>query len=177
MADNVKVKITERNGAELPYDEEYNLIANNIPFDNTTNGFTATDTQDAIEESKTYVEAFPRACCRSIYNGTIGNNSWLGPTELLPNTPLITFPVNTKLNEISWSNATSDVRFRIQFRTVSKTGTIFYTLTVNTTNTGTGYVTGLNYTFTPGSVIYAQYLDDGTNCSDMDLILWTSRAP
>lgn len=51
MADNVKVIIAERNGVELDYNEEYELIAENIPFDNSTNGFTAADVQEAIEEA------------------------------------------------------------------------------------------------------------------------------
>lgn len=153
------------------------VVAKVIPFDNSTNGFTSTEVQSAIEETKTYGEGFPRAGIKGTYNGTVGNNNWLGPNELLPNTPFVVFPVSTKLNEISWSNQTSDVAFRIQFRTVSKTGTIFYTLTVTSPNPGYGYVSGLNYTFSPGTVIYAQYLDDGTNCSDMDLTLWISRIP
>lgn len=49
MADSVKVGITERNGTELGYTEEYDLIPANIPFSDA--GFTATDVQDAIVEA------------------------------------------------------------------------------------------------------------------------------
>jgi hypothetical protein len=143
------------------------------------NGFpdTVNNAQLAIEYAKQNAEGFPRAGVRGQYNGTVGNNDWLGPNELMPNTPLVVFPVDTKLNEITWSNQNTNVQFRIQFRTVSKTGTIFYTMTVTSPNPGYGYISGLNYTFSPGDVIYAQYLDDGQNCSDMDLILWISRIP
>lgn len=150
-------------------------VAGAVPFDNATNGFTATDAQAAIEEAKQNAEGFPRAGVRSTYNGTVGANAWLGPTELHPNTPLLVAPVTLKLNEISWSNQNTNVQFRIQFRTVSKTGTIFYTLTVVSTNPGYGFASGINFTLNPGDTIWAQYLDDGTNCSDMDLILWVSR--
>lgn len=150
-------------------------VAASVPFDNSTNGFTAENTQSAIEEAKQNAEGFPRAGVRSTYNSTISNNSWLGPNELLPNTPLLIAPVALKLNEISWSNQATNVRFRIQFRTVSRTGTIFYTLTVASTNPGYGIATGINFTIPAGTPIHAQYLDDGTNCSDMDLILWVSR--
>ena len=152
-------------------------VSKSLPFDNSTNGFTSTDAQTAIEEAKQSAEGFPRAGIRSTYNGTISASQWLGPSELLPNTPLLVAPVTLKINEITWSNQTTNVAFRVQFRLGSKTGTIFYTLTVTSPNSGYGYVTGVNYTLTAGQVIYAQYLDDGTNCSDMDLILWVSRIP
>lgn len=157
--------------------DEFIQVAYSVPFDNATNGFSSSDTQSAIEEAKQNAEGFPRAGVRSTYNGTISANQWLGPSELLPNTPLIVFPVSTKLNEITWSNQTTNVAFRIQFRLNSRTGTIFYTLTVTSPNSGFGYVSGLNFTFSPGDTIHAQYLDDGTNASDVDLILWISRIP
>lgn len=152
-------------------------VAKNVPFDNTSNGFTSDSTQEAIEEAKSQAEGFPRAGIRSIANGTVGSNQWIGPTELLPNTPLLVAPVSLKINEITWSNQNTNVAFRIQFRLNSKTGTIFYTLTVTSPNSGSGFVSNVNYTLNPGDVIYAQYLDDGTNASDMDLILWVSRVP
>lgn len=147
------------------------------PFDNTSNGFIADNAQDAIEESRLYAQGFPRAGIRSSYNGTVGNNDWLGPNELLSNTPLALFPVKTMINEITWTNSNTDVEFHIEFRSGSKTGTIFYTLTVTSTNPGYGYVSGLTNTFNPGVPIYAQYKDDGQNCSDMDLVIWFSRIP
>jgi len=152
-------------------------VAKAVPFDNATNGFVSTDTQAAIEEAKQNAEGFPRAGIRSCYNSTISGNSWLGPSELLPNTPLIVFPIATKLNEISWSNASVNVQFKIQFRLNSRTGTIFHTLTVSGANPGYGIQTGLNYTFSAGDSIHAQYIDTGTNMSDADLILWISRIP
>jgi len=152
-------------------------VANSVWFDNSTNGFTSDNVQEAIEEAKQNAEGFPRAGIRSNYNGTVSASQWLGPSELFPNTPLLVAPVTLKLNEITWSNQNTNVAFRIQFRLASKVGTIFYTLTVTSPNSGYGYVTGINYTLNAGDIIYAQYLDDGTNCSDMDLILWVSRIP
>lgn len=152
-------------------------VAKAIPFDNSGTTFVSTDTQAAIEEAKQNAEGFPRAGLRSSYNGTITANSWLGPNELLPNTPLLVAPVSLKINEITWSNATVNVQFRIQFRLNSRTGTIVQTLTVTSTNPGFGFISGLNVTLTPGQTIHAQYLDDGTNASDLDLVLWVSRIP
>lgn len=155
--------------------DEFIQVAESVPFDNSSNGFTSEEVQSAIEEAKNTAEGFPRAGSRSTYNGTVSNGDWLGPNELLSNTPLLVFPVTTKLNEISWSNSNANVSFDIQFRLGSKTGTIFYTMQVRSPNSGYGYVDGLNYSFNAGDVIYAQYIDQGTNCSDMDLILWISR--
>lgn len=150
-------------------------VAVAIPFEGA--GFVSTNAQDAIIEAKQNAEGFPRAGIRATVNGTVSANQWIGPSELLPNTPLLVAPVNLKLNEVSWSNQTANVQFRIQFRTVSKTGTIFYTLTVTSPNTGYGYASGIDYQFNAGTALWAQYLDDGQNASDFDLILWVSRVP
>lgn len=155
---------------------DFYFTAKNIPFE-PVSPITATNVQDAIVQANLYAEGFPRAGIRSTQNGTVGNNDWLGPNELLPNTPLAVFPVNVRLNEITWANQISNVRFRVQFRRGSKTGPIVYTLTVNSTNPGYGYVDSVNINFSAGETLWAQYLDDGTNCSDMDLIVWISRTP
>ncbi len=159
--------------------DDYEQVAEGVPFDNTDNDFPEDidDVQEAIEYAKANAEGFPRAGLRSVYNGTLSDNEWMGPSDLLPNTPLAQFPVKTKLNEITWGNRKNNVSFRIQFRRGSKTGTIFYTLTVSSPNSGYGYVDELDFEFDPGEVIYAQYLDDGKNCADMDLVLWISRIP
>lgn len=154
---------------------EITPVSKSVPFDNSTNGFTSTEVQSAIEEAKLAAQGFPRAGIRSSYNGAVGNNDWLGPNELLSNTPLLVAPIALQINEISWGNQTTNVQFHIEFRTVSKTGTIFYTLTVTSTNPGYGYVNGLTLNINPGDVVYAQYKDDGQNVSDLDLILWVSR--
>ena len=50
MADDVKVKITERNGVELEFDEELALEAQNVVFDPTGSELVATDVDAAIRE-------------------------------------------------------------------------------------------------------------------------------
>lgn len=148
-------------------------VADSVPFEDPN--FTSENVKDAIVEAKQNAEGFPRAGIRATANGTVRNNNWIGPTELLPNTPLIIAPVTLKLNEITWSNQNTNVQFSIQFRLGSKTGTIFHTLTVTSPNSGYGYETGVDYTINPGEAIYAQYKDNGNNCSDFDIILWVSR--
>ena len=157
--------------------DNFTQVAENTPFDNSSNGFTSDDTQSAIEEAKQYAEGFPRAGIRGIYNGTSGNNDWLGPNELTSNTPFLTSPVVLKINEISWANQNTDVQFHLEFRIGSKTGTVFHTLTVTSPNGGSGYETGINYTINPGDTVWIQYKDDGQNASDLEVTLWLSRIP
>lgn len=152
-------------------------IAKAVGFDNSTNGFVSTNVQAAIEEAKQNAEGFPRAGKAGTYNSTVSNNQWLGPNELLSNTPFMVAPVKTKINEITWSNQNTNVDFRIQFRLNSRTGTILYTLEVNSPNSGYGYVSGVDFTLEAGDSLHAQYLDDGTNLSDAELVLWYSRVP
>lgn len=147
------------------------------PFDNSANDFIADNAQEAIEEARLFAQGFPRSGIRVTANGTVGNNDWLGPNELLPNTPMATFPVKVQINEISWANQNTDVEFHIEFRSASKTGTIFYTLTVTSPNSGSGFVNGLTFEFPAGTTIWAQYKDDGQNMSDAEVTLWISRIP
>lgn len=157
--------------------DSYSQVAESVPFDNGSNGFVSEDVQAAIEELKVYAQGFPRAGIRSTSNGVVGNNDWIGPNELLPNTPMLVSPLNLQINEITWANQTTNVEFHIEFRKGSKTGTIIYTLTVTSPNPGYGYVNGLAINLVPGDTIWAQYKDDGQNMSDADIILWVSRIP
>ena len=133
-----------------------------VPFDNRFNGFISKDVQRAIEETRISAEGLPRAGCRSTYNSTISANQWLGPSELLSNTPLLKIPIKIRLNEISWANQNINVSFQIEFYKNGKLATDkFYTMTVVSPNDGTGYVdiNSLNFTFNAGDVIRAKYRD------------------
>lgn len=50
MADNVKVNISEKNGVDLEFVEEYELKAENIPYNNTDSGLIATDVKSGLDE-------------------------------------------------------------------------------------------------------------------------------
>ena len=173
----IKFLVVEKDGVELEFHEEQLLDALSVFFDNSENNFVSDNVQEALEEAKQNAEGFPRAGIRATMNGTVGNNNWLGPNELLPATPIAMFPVTTKLNEVSWSNNISRAnrQFELEFRRGSKTGPIFYTMVVTSPNPGYGYVGNLNFTFAPGEAIFVQYKDTGKNCADMDLVLWISR--
>lgn len=150
-------------------------VAQSVPFDNSTNGFAAEECQAAIEEAPNKALILARSQMRSCYNGTVNNNTWLGPNELLPNTPLFVFAVKSAINEITWSNQNIKRAFVIKFYKNGKTATnLIYTMTVTSPNNGYGYLSGLNLQFNPGDVLYA-YITTTTAPSDMDLMLWISR--
>lgn len=106
MADDVKVKITERNGVELEFDEELELIADNVVFDNTSNGFSADTVQSAIEESGASASpgfSFGRS-------GNVSGNTWLRrPGNVPSNRAGVTIPIdNPVVSEVSCSNRNVD---------------------------------------------------------------------
>ena len=55
MVDDVKVIIVEKNGIELEFQEELELKAANVTYDNTTSGLVATDVKAGIDEISTTV--------------------------------------------------------------------------------------------------------------------------
>jgi len=156
--------------------DEFIQVAEAIPFDNSSNGFTADNVQTAIEETKTYNEGFPRAGINLINNGSVSNNQFISYSELLPNTPIGPFPVKLKLNEIMWSNVNTNVSFDLQFF-LNGSATPFYTYSTVNDADGMGYASGLTYTFNVGDYIKIKYIDQGTNASDFALVLWVSRLP
>ncbi len=106
MADNVKVQISEKNSVELEFHEEYELIAENIPFDNSTNGFTGDNIQTAIEESGASASpgfSFGRS-------GNVSAGTWLRrPGNVPSNRAGVTVPIdNPIISEVSCSNRNID---------------------------------------------------------------------
>lgn len=78
MADNVKAKITEKNGVELEFAEEYELIAANFPFDETITGeLTATDVQGAIDELSNTVATSASPGFSFGRASNVNTNTWL----------------------------------------------------------------------------------------------------
>lgn len=154
--------------------------ADKIAFNNTTNGFLSTTTQQAIEEIKTtIIPSLSRFSIITFFNGTIGNNQWLGYSELLPgNTTPIVIPINCTLKEItfSWNSTISlvgglititgnvDGRFDL-YKNGTSSGDIVFSRTF--TNSGAGGVsTDINVNFNSGDIIIGRWVDQGDNPSD-----------
>lgn len=171
MADNVKVKITEKNGVELPYDEEYNLIANNIPFDNTSNGFISTDVQDAIEEVDNN-NTNARVSIPLLANSTVSNNQWVGYSELIPsNTTPIVLPWNCQMTNISFANSNTSVDgiFEIYKNGLLVANRIYQWQFTNSNNTN--YLS-LTLNFVAGDELSFKWVDQGTNPADAVWVLF-----
>jgi len=77
MVDNVKVIITEKNGSELSFNEEYALIDNNVPFDNTGSGLISDNVGDAIREVETKITASASPGFSFGRGGNIPSGTWL----------------------------------------------------------------------------------------------------
>jgi len=152
-------------------------VAKEIWFDNSSNGFTSTDTQSAIEEAKSLAEGFGRVPLLMLHNGTLSNGEEIGRNELMADKKYI-FPVPFKITHLTWNNNRSNVSFSLQFYRYDSTGTQypgnpFYTYQV--VNGEYGYVDNLTFTFNAGDYMKIFYVDQGTNCSDFEGELWGTR--
>ena len=156
--------------------DSFNPVADSVPFDNDSNGFTADDTQAAIEEAKQNAEGFPRAGIILVNNGTQGNNDWITYSNLTPDAKIV-FPVNTKINEVTFANRKDDVEFTLKiFKNGITGGDLIDTWTFNTgSGVDFGFLDELDLSFAAGDWIRIQYQDDGTNTSDLVVTVWISR--
>lgn len=158
--------------------------ANETGFDNNPSGTpiftesTPQTVQEAIEASGEKGQLAldtPRYSIPLIYNGTVGNNTFIGYSNLVPGdaTPVV-IPVKSQLLEFSFSNSnTAD--FTLELRKGSTVATPFATIVRTTT---TNFVqTGLTQEFLSGETIFIKYLDTGTNASDAGLILFFKAIP
>lgn len=126
MVDNVKVKITEKNGVELEFDEEYELIASNVPFDNTNTEFLSDTVQDAIVEggtrpiqALTEFESFSSPAPQSTTsNGWVTKSGYpFTTTNKTSGTYVVDFTAT-----LSQNSNNSEAGYRIQYR-IGTTGT------------------------------------------------------
>lgn len=143
---------------------------NNI-FDNTSNGFTASNVQTAIEEAKTSAPGKARASITCTFNGVIGANQWLGYNELLPgNTVPIRIPWDCTLKEVTVSYASGtavDGQIRI-YKNGTAAGNIVYTETFTNQNDGKNF--SPNLSFVSGDTLRGRWVDTGDNPNDMAIV-------
>lgn len=156
--------------------------AADIVFDNSTNGYTAIQAQAAIEESKNVAIAKPRFSVTTTFNGTVGNNDWLGYSELIPGDQVpIRVPVNCKLKEvtIAYKNTALlgiptgsnliDGRLQVYKNGLTDPTDVVHTETF--TNQANGkIITGLNVSFSAGDFLVSRWRDDGDNPSDAVIV-------
>lgn len=77
MADNVKVKIEERNGVELDFAEEYELVAENIPYDPSDSLLTSTDVKAALDETSQNLATSASPGFSWGRSGNLSSGTWL----------------------------------------------------------------------------------------------------
>lgn len=153
--------------------------AEGVPFDNSTNGFTSTDTQAAVEEAKTSSIAKSRFVITTTFNGTIGNNQWLGYSELMPgNNVPIRIAIACILKEIAFSYSQSNIlgiplgseqvdgSFVLYKNGLTNPTNVVHT-EVFTNQAGGKIVTGLSISLAAGDFIVGRWTDSGDNPSDM----------
>lgn len=139
-------------------------------FDNSTNGFIATEVQSAIEEAKATGDAaiFPITLQ---HNGVVNNNTFFGYSSLIPgdDTPVI-IQKDALFTGFTFSNKVIDADFTLEFRKNSLVSAPF--LTVSKTNTQFfSHDLVSQESFSQEDEIYVKYIDDGTNASDVGIVL------
>lgn len=164
-------------------------IAQSIPFSNATNGFTSVNVQAAIEEAKAAAIAASRFCITTTFNGTIGNNEWLGYSEVLPgNNVPIRLPFQCRLKEIQFSYTQTtlggipigsdqvDGRFDLYKNgLVSPTNVVFQGTFTN--DAGGKTFSSVNVDFAAGDFMVGRWVDLGDNPSDMAILYFFQVVP
>lgn len=148
-----------------------NQVARGTPFDNSTNGYTSTNVQEAIEEGVSTALETPIYTILLQHNGTVSNGTWMGYDSLLPgdDTPII-IPKDADLISFTFSNSNSGADYTLTFRKNSLVATPFYTNSRVNTQFFSQELPSPEL-FSAGDRIYIQYGDDGSNASDAVIVL------
>lgn len=164
--------------------------ASDLKFRSTTttpvqnNGFVSNNAQAAIEEAKNIALSKSRFTIVCTFNSSVGNNNWLGYSELMPGNQVpIRLPIKCRLREISFSYARSSLlgipigsdQVDGQFK-LFKNGLTDPTDVVHTeqfTNQAGGkQVTGLSLDFNAGDFMVGRWIDQGDNPSDLAIVYY-----
>jgi hypothetical protein len=156
-------------------------VAKSTPFDNATNGFTATETQAAIEEAKATATGLPRLAITLTANGTATDLAWITYSEVLAN-PRILLPIKTRLKEFTWNNSNTSVRALnfLFYKNGQAGGNLVYTYTPPAGDRTAGYgyfIFPSNLDWNAGDSLYVQvdYTAAGTSLSDLAAVCWISQ--
>jgi hypothetical protein len=141
-------------------------VSRAIPFNNTGNGFAATEAQSAIVEASRKA----RASIQSTFDGAIGNNQWLGYTHQIPgDTVPIRIPWDCTLLEVtmSWVGAAVDGNF-VLYKNGIVAGNIIYTEVFTNQNGGANLTPNLS--FAAGDLLRGRWVDTGDNPTDLAIV-------
>jgi len=147
-------------------------VAQAVPFDNATNGFTSEEVQSAIEEAKNTAPGKARATIASLHNGTLSNGFWIGYTDLINSfdSPFV-LAWGATLKEVTFSNNNLSVDGAIDFY---KNGTAAGQIIHNEVFTNVDKVKTFNvdHHFIAGDLLRLRWTDTGTNPKDMGLMMF-----
>lgn len=177
MAD-VKVSILEKDGTEYDGPTEYTLLAEDVPFDNSSNGFTANKTQEAIEEAKASGEVakdLPRFPFVLVHNGGLSDGQAIRWSNLA-NTAVLRVPTKAKVREITFgNNNNADADFRFYKNSVSAPNLFFTWTAIRSDSDALAVGDGADFTsptFDQGDILEIRYDDQGASINDMIMVIW-----
>lgn len=153
--------------------------ANNILFTDTTSGLTSNTAREAIDEAALNADTAlntPRYTISLQHNGTVSNNTFFGYSNLIPgdDTPIV-IPIKSELTEFTFSNEKSGADYGLEFRKNSSTASVFYS--VSKDNTQFFNDSTISQSFLAGDTIFVKYKDEGSNASDVGIILFFKAVP
>lgn len=168
-----KVLIVQTDSQELDFRSELGLDAGNVFFSatldvNTDNVQQAIEIAGSNAQSALDTPIFPIILT---HNGTVGGGTFLGYSSLIPgdDTPIVVGR-DADLVNFTFSNGNANADYSLIFRknstvaspflTVSKTNEQFFSFDLITPES-----------FLAGDRIYIEYQDDGTNASDVGMVL------
>lgn len=162
-----RTKITQVDNTELDFDQELSLDANNIFFNNASNGFTVTESQAAIEQARLFNMVLSRG-------GTVGAGTYLQAGGTLLNATGIVMPAYCRLVGLTVSNGAnvgSNTVLQLRSRTAVAT---FVDIAGTTITIPSGSykasLTGLNVDL--GNIEISAYNKSGASLSSPILTLY-----
>jgi hypothetical protein len=124
-------------------------ISRTLPFDNATNGFTATEAQSAIEEARATAEGKARYCVSCGFDGNASTGRYLEyNSNVDSNQSGFVLPRNSILKEMSLCvNTSATITFGVYYWN-GTTETLLTSISLSAARTATS--TGLNISVSQG---------------------------
>jgi len=165
---NVKVLIGEIDSQELAGPEERLLDSIDCAFSHED--FNAGNAKDAIvEASRPLIPIFVLG-----HNSNLSNGDWINFSSLTPDAKIV-MPFDLTIKKLTWANRRSgiDCDWKIYKNGISESDVC---QVLEFRNTPNDYGTfDCDVDFSEGDWIRIMYVDQGTNMSDLNAIMWGER--